>query len=348
MRLIMRKYSILESLLIVSSPWTLLNSLKSLLTMTRSNMSQSKSTNKSKAKARSQPNLSKQDTICDGCCSAIIDNEQEAIQCEGCCQKWYHRLCAGVSKFHYDMLADSPDPFICWLCADSLRKAATRELQQELAELKIDFATELETNRSEIATLKEENATLRAALSQLKQQQLQKSSEGSSESLNSTATASAGSSWSKVQQSRSRMPRRPQREQNQSETTSRGSSAGESQRRINHPPTKNRVQVPGARKIWGTHPNATTQAVSKTIAALTEMSIASISIKRKYKMSPQSSGGGKLSRWWFVIRGDEEAMRQLEGKWNAVVMQVGWKLEPLYTFSDVVVTHQSSDDTVHN
>ena len=74
-------------------------------------------------------------------------------------------------------------------------------------------------------------------------------------------------------------------------------------------------------------------AVSKIIAALTEMSIASISIKRKYKMSPQSSGGDKLSRWWFVIRGDEE---------------VGWKLEPLYSFSDVVVTHQSSDDTVHN
>ena len=104
-------------------------------------MSQSKSTNKARAKARSQPNQSKQgdDTICDGCCSAIVDDEQDAIQCEGCCQKWYHRLCAGVSKFHYDMLADSPDPFICWLCADSLRKAVIRELQQELAKLKKDF-----------------------------------------------------------------------------------------------------------------------------------------------------------------------------------------------------------------
>ena len=65
-------------------------------------------------------------------------------------------------------------------------------------------------------------------------------------------------------------------------------------------------------------------------------------------MSPQSSGRGKLTRWWFVIRGDEEAMSQLEEKWNAVAMQVGWKLEPLYSFSDVVVTHQSSDDSVHN
>ena len=142
MRLITRKYGILESLLIVSSPWTLLNSLKSLLTMTRSNMSQSKSTNKSKAKARSQPNLSKQDTICDGCCSAIIDNEQDAIQCEGCCQKWYHRLCAGA-----------------------------------------------------------QNSIMTCSLTVL-----QKSSEGSSVSLNSTTTVSAGSSWSKVQRSRSRKP----------------------------------------------------------------------------------------------------------------------------------------------
>ena len=36
-----------------------------------------------------------------------------------------------------------------------------------------------------------------------------------------------------------------------------------------------------------------------------------IAIKRKYKVSPQSFGRGKLTRWWFVIRGDEEAMSQL-------------------------------------
>ena len=121
---------------------------------------------KSKSKAvglkssKSLKTASAQDTICDGCCSTIVEGEHEAIQCEGSCQKWYHRLCAGVSKYHYDMLADSPNPFICWMCSDILRRAVIQELQQELATLKRDHATELETNRSEISALKKENAAL--------------------------------------------------------------------------------------------------------------------------------------------------------------------------------------------
>ena len=92
---------------------------------------------------------------CDGCNSVIVEDEHEALQCEGVCQKWYHRLCAGVSKFHYDHLADSPDPFICWLCTDSLRKTAIESLRQELATLKADFSSEIESNRVELAALKE-------------------------------------------------------------------------------------------------------------------------------------------------------------------------------------------------
>ena len=124
---------------------------------------------RSKSKAvgsKSAKTASNQDTVCDGCCSTIVDDEHEAIQCEGSCQKWYHRLCAGVSKYHYDVLADSPNPFICWLCSDSLPRAVIQELQQELAALKRDFATKFEINRSEISALKEENAALRAAISQ--------------------------------------------------------------------------------------------------------------------------------------------------------------------------------------
>lgn len=107
---------------------------------------------------------SQQATICDGCCGEIDDNEHEAIQCEGSCQKWYHRLCAGVSKHHYDNLADSPSPFICWLCSDILQKAVIHELQQELTKLRKDFAAERDANRSAIEALKEDNATLRDAL----------------------------------------------------------------------------------------------------------------------------------------------------------------------------------------
>lgn len=103
-------------------------------------------------------------TNCDGCCSVIDDSKDEALQCEGICQKWYHRLCAGVSKFHYDRLADSPQPFICWLCSNITDKAVIRHLQQELETLRNDFAVETEANRSEIAALKEENAALQASL----------------------------------------------------------------------------------------------------------------------------------------------------------------------------------------
>ena len=108
-----------------------------------------------------------QDATCDGCCTAAIDdNQHEAIQCEGNCQKWYHRLCAGVSKYHYDKLADSPNPFICWLCSDSLQKSVIRELQQELVALKQEFSEKIDANHSAIAALKEENASLKEALGQ--------------------------------------------------------------------------------------------------------------------------------------------------------------------------------------
>ena len=41
----------------------------------------------------------------------------------------------------------------------------------------------------------------------------------------------------------------------------------------------------------------------------------------------------KLVRWWFVIRGSEDVLKQLEEKWNLMDTQVKWKLEPVYCFS---------------
>ena len=53
-------------------------------------------------------------------------------------------VCAGVSKYHYGKLLDSPSPLICWLCSDSQHKAVIHKLQQELAALKRDFREELD------------------------------------------------------------------------------------------------------------------------------------------------------------------------------------------------------------
>ena len=35
-------------------------------------------------------------------------------------------------------------------------------------------------------------------------------------------------------------------------------------------------------------------------------------------------------RWWFVVRGSEETIQQLESGWPKVQLQTAWKLEPLY------------------
>ena len=36
---------------------------------------------------------------------------------------------------------------------------------------------------------------------------------------------------------------------------------------------------------------------------------------------------GQRDRWWFLIRGSEAVLNELEGLWNCVSLQVGWKLE---------------------
>ena len=276
---------------------------------------------------------SEQDTICDGCCTLIEDNEHDAIQCEGSCQKWYHRLCAGVSKFHYDKLADSPSPFVCWLCSDSLQKAVIHELQQELAALKREFMAKLDENHSAIATLKEDNAALKVALDQnISQQQ---------SPHDIPNPAGSGNEWSRVKSCRRRKPQQGSRPILTASAVQSSPKPEDEENAITedltHQPTirRNRTQVSGARKIWGTHSSATTRAVSRAIASLTKVSDSNFTIKRKYKMSHSGSARGKLTHWWFVIRADKEILDQLVHKWNLVQMQVDWKLEPLYTFADL-------------
>ena len=59
---------------------------------------------------------------CPICCEDIVEaNEaqdgQEALLCEGYCQKWLHRWCAGVHQENYRDLASSNKPFVCPSCS---------------------------------------------------------------------------------------------------------------------------------------------------------------------------------------------------------------------------------------
>lgn len=85
---------------------------------------------------------------CTLCCQPIIEDEEEALLCEGdgCCNRWMHRYCAGVSIKHYGSLEKSPLPFSCSICVQ-LRQAA-----------------EIDEMKSTIAALTAEVNELRAAL----------------------------------------------------------------------------------------------------------------------------------------------------------------------------------------
>ena len=37
-------------------------------------------------------------------------------------------------------------------------------------------------------------------------------------------------------------------------------------------------------------------------------------------------------RWWFVVRGDERVLKDLESNWGSVSIQTAWKLEPVMEF----------------
>ena len=39
-----------------------------------------------------------------------------------------------------------------------------------------------------------------------------------------------------------------------------------------------------------------------------------------------------MVRWWFVVRGDERVLKDLESNWGSVSIQTAWKLEPVMEF----------------
>ena len=87
-----------------------------------------------------------------------------------------------------------------------------------------------------------------------------------------------------------------------------------------------RVRVNGARKIWGTLKNTTVKGVSNALTVLGKVPSNALTIKRKYKTVNTDSK--RVVRWWFVIRGEEKVLEQLENNWSSVGIQTAWKLEP--------------------
>ena len=142
------------------------------------------------------------------------------------------------------------------------------------------------------------------------------------------------------------MSKRPRR--NSPPAVSEPQSGAQADRRA---PTKckgPKKVVEGKRKVWGTLRATTAIAVRNTIRAITN--IDGLDVKRKYHVQKtrEVSMGPKpqLSKWWFIISGEEPVLQLLMEKWNAVSYQTNWTLEPVLTFCDaeIAATGQSDGD----
>ena len=45
-----------------------------------------------------------------------MEGKDEALYCEGICQRWLHKYCAGVTSAQYAAMSSTPYPFLCVGC----------------------------------------------------------------------------------------------------------------------------------------------------------------------------------------------------------------------------------------
>jgi len=82
------------------------------------NRNESKTTTLPKRKPKNVKNSEADCLICD---EAILEpgdltDGDDAVFCEGVCQGWLHRKCAGLSRPVFDKLSESDNPRVCLQC----------------------------------------------------------------------------------------------------------------------------------------------------------------------------------------------------------------------------------------
>ena len=67
--------------------------------------------------------------------SADESEGHDALFCEGECQCWLHRWCAGVSRKKFQQLTVSAEPFLCPACVSQKQQAVIEGLQGNIQAL---------------------------------------------------------------------------------------------------------------------------------------------------------------------------------------------------------------------
>ena len=255
-------------------------------------------------------------------CCAICSNEVEKDEVATCveCKKSAHRYCAGVP---IDEFESADGSYTCLSCLKKLHESKMADMSDCILTLK-----------AEIVELRE---ALKGALKEM------------DEVGDSTQTVPRNSSepaWSMVV-SRNKKGRKatvPKRHPRNPNSALPVATSAPSDAKVQRP----KITVEGKRKVWGTLRTSTATAVKNTIRAITK--IEGLDVKRKYhvKKTRQDSSRGtniQLSKWWFVVSGEEPTLELLEKKWSAVNYQTNWTLEPVLSYcdSEPVIASQPGD-----
>lgn len=252
--------------------------------------------------------------ICDLCDGPFKATEQ-VLHCEGSCDKFFHRYCAGISKGHYQDLLTSSTPFVCLVCTQQLYKAELSNLHSEIAALKQELCDIRKSIQEAGAT---NRGTVQELITQVDELRSTVTTQPQAASPRPDATNQHSSKKSRAQ--RKKCLRRADLHKAQCESAVPSA-------------TREKESVPGSRKLWGTLRAATASVVSSTIGKLTTVG-KHVEVKRKYKLRPNGSTNNRNSKWWFILRGSEDVLKELEGEWERVQLQTNWQLMPCLKYVD--------------
>jgi len=192
---------------------------------------------------------------CSICCQVVSDKD-EALFCAGKCQQWLHRYCGSVPEQQYKAISNSKCSFLCPCC--------DREHQQEEI---IELRSTVEAMKMEMAQLKESLATLSAVHTET-------AHVSSKLSYASMAKRSDKGKFGHGRRSRGRQLCLEDKSNNCA-TKRPESSAGStvtSATKPNEPAAAagkwHKIQVMGARRIWGTLNECTVNSVKNVISRI--------------------------------------------------------------------------------
>lgn len=138
-------------------------------------MSKKRATPSAPAQPKSKGQKDKDKILCPVCDEYIVDTTdgkpgQDSIFCDGTCQAWLHRKCAGLSKSTFSELSKSIKPYQCSHCKLNVLESEVSSLK----DLVKNLSSHLSMVTDELTSLKEQ---VKCKPSQIEEQQVQPSSQ---------------------------------------------------------------------------------------------------------------------------------------------------------------------------